>query len=104
MSLPPLPTGTFKVGFEESVASNIGEVLVPLGTDKYTVIAFCPFMTNYYGTGVPGRELSSDSLSGFTIQQRKEKNNVIMTREDADVISRSRSMLELYGSDTTGFA
>jgi len=105
MGLPPIPTGRFQIGHDLRMGeSGVSQSLYPLGTDDYVVICFCPALSFYYGSGGVGRYSSGTKLSGITVQIENLPSASVLRKDGFDVMSRSRTMSELYGSDTTGFA
>lgn len=54
--MPPIPTGVFNVGFDLKTASDgvIGGAY-NLGYNQYTLLAYCPSLSIFGGTGVAGQ-------------------------------------------------
>jgi len=75
-----------------------------LGTADYTVIAFCPVLTILNGRGGTGQYASTEKLGGLIFNQSASVSEPGIRASWFDETKYSRSMLEVFGSDTTGFA
>lgn len=68
MNVTSLPTTTFSISNSISTCYSITQGHdVPIGSEDYTFISFCPAMTAYHGVGTPGLMPASDKVGGMII-------------------------------------
>jgi len=58
----------------------------------------------YYGNPLLGGFSTTSKVGGLTVQVEPNKDAPLLSKHGFDLTIRARSMQELYGSDTTGFA
>jgi len=80
--------------------------MVPIGSESYTLLMWCPSMTNFRGLGGGGQIQPSDKLGGLIIKvvKKEDENHRFIDRNIFQDALSSLTMMEVYGSDMTGFS
>mgnify|MGYP003572093692 CR=1 FL=1 len=102
MDTQPIPTNTFQVATSLSQASGASP-LDPLGSKEYVVMMFCPVLTHLYGRGGTNQFATSSTLGGLYVYQ-SDAPEAPHTISEFDDDRYGLSMIEVFGSDITGFA
>ena len=102
MDTQPIPTNTFQVATSLSQASGASP-LDPLGSKEYVVMMFCPVLTHLYGRGGTNQFATSSKLGGLYVYQ-SDAPEAPHTISEFDDDRYGLSMIEVFGSDITGFA
>lgn len=106
MNIIPSPSITFNANSSETTTELIGSSsgIVGLGTGDYVILAFCPILTILHGRGITGSYAATEKLGGVILNQSNLTSEPGIRASWFDETKYSRSMLEIFGSDTTGFA
>ena len=101
MTILPLPTGTFKTSIAiANCYSTATASSVPLGTNTYTVLMFCPSLSSYLGPGTVGYLGATTRVSGMLVYQANSLSSTMVPNSFTD-INVALPASSLYGSDFT---